>query len=89
MNELTKKWIITTFTENCKPYVANYSLKSIYQFLKWVPSWPSPHAIHYQDTVTFLAQMIYGDEHITFVAKHICPLLNLIVLSDIEDFCIF
>lgn len=32
----------------------------------------------------FLAQMIYGDEHITFVAKHIYPLLNLTELSDVE-----
>lgn len=75
-------------TEN--QYVANYGLKCIYQILIiCVPSWPSPHAIHYQDTVTFLAQMNYGDEYITSVAKHIYPLLNLTVLSDIDDFCIF
>lgn len=48
-----------------------------------------PSCIHYQDTVTFLAQMIYGEQHITFVAKHIYPLLNLIVLFDIEDLRIF
>lgn len=44
---------------------------------------------HYQYTVTFLAQMIYGDEHIIFVVKHIYSLLNLTMLSDMEDFCIF